>query len=98
VIVSVRKKTGSRCVFYYPPAGAFVRRACSRPLYFAARGSSKWTAVIPRRALARGGYAIASRARNSAGTLERVFERFRDTRAIYVRTARPKAKARPPAK
>ena len=58
-------------------------------------GAAEWTGRHPAQGALARRLAIASKARNDAGSVEHVFERFRNTRAIYVRTPpKPKTKAK----
>jgi hypothetical protein len=62
VTVSVVRRSGKRCKSYAPRKLRFVRRACSRPIWFKARGGARWRASVSLVALRRGRYTLSSRA------------------------------------
>ena len=81
VQVAVARVARGRCAWY---AGGRFRSpgACSAPMFFAASGQRRWAARV--RLRGRGTYRVLSRATQTGGLLESVFDR-RNVRSFRVR-------------
>jgi hypothetical protein len=85
VRVAVRRRSGSRCSFLDVRTRAFVKRACSKPLFFNARGTTRWSATVPLSGLRPATYAVISRAVNRSGRSETEESTGRNARKLVVR-------------
>jgi hypothetical protein len=64
-----RKARGRKCSFLAPNGRLGRARACSRPVWLKARGTTTW-ALDTKRKLPRGAYTIAVRSRDATGNLQ----------------------------
>ena len=84
VRISVVRRAGKRCASYSPRKRSFVRRSCSKPIWFRTKGRARWKAKVPRTAFRRGRYTISSRARTKT-TRERAREPGRNAVRFRIR-------------
>lgn len=72
--VSIARATGKRCRFLQPDRRFSLPRSCLRTSYLTARGTARWSFVVPRR-LPKGSYKLWARGIDSAGNVERKLNR-----------------------
>ncbi|MGZ4280425.1 MAG: sialidase family protein [Solirubrobacteraceae bacterium] len=72
--VSIARATGKRCRFLAPNRRFSAPRSCLRTSYLSARGTTRWSFVVPRR-LPKGRYKLWARGIDSAGNVERKLNR-----------------------
>ena len=69
VELAIARKTGRKCRFVTRSGALTRKRACSRAVFLAAKGTTSWS-LSTKRKLPRGTYTIRVRARDAAGNLQ----------------------------
>jgi len=69
VELAIARKTGRKCRFVTRSGALTRKRACSRAVFLAAKGTTSWS-LAAKRKLPRGTYTIRVRARDAAGNLQ----------------------------